>query len=175
MPGARISSAVFLVSVVLSCEGDTTEPSEPGRFLFALKGLPGQFVAITSDPKVIEKARAQLQLHWTQRNLFINGPIAPGNGDHNMDWSWHFVPDEWDLVEAAIEVCDGTPQALEADLERWLSEVGRFCPYRFVCSCRVIANRNESEAKPFPELVTAARVQHVPSHRLHVLHIESEW
>jgi hypothetical protein len=99
-------------------------------FLFALRDLPGQFVAQTSDTAVLEKARAQLRLPRQQRDLFIIGPIAAGNGDHNLDWSWHFVPDEWDLAEAAIEVCDGTPDAVEADLERWLNEVGHFCPWR---------------------------------------------
>jgi hypothetical protein len=129
MPVARFASALIIFSAVLACEGDTLDPRHTGMFLFSMRGSLEQFVATTSDPAVLEKARAQLQLRREQRNLFINGPIAPGNGDHNLDWSWHFVPDEWDLVEAAIEVCDGTPDALEADLERWLSEVGQFCPY----------------------------------------------
>ncbi len=127
---ARIATLLCLAGTALACDGDTQEPDEPCRFLFALRDLPDRFVAITSDPAVVEKARAQLRLLPTQRDLFINGPIAPGDGGHNMDWSWHFVPDEWDLVEAAIEVCDGTPQAVEADLERWLNEVGHYCPYR---------------------------------------------
>jgi hypothetical protein len=130
MRRARLASTLTILSAVLACEGDPIHPDRSGLFLFAMRGLPGQFVARTSDPTVLEKARTQLQLGSSQRSLFINGPIARGNGDHNLDWSWHFVPDEWDLVEASIEVCDGTPDALEADLERWLNEVGQFCPWR---------------------------------------------
>ncbi|MGD2217906.1 MAG: hypothetical protein PVJ64_14205 [Gemmatimonadales bacterium] len=130
MQPARFASTVIILSAVLACKGDSTEPDQSGMFLFALDGLPGQFVAQTSDPTVLEEARAQLRLPLQQRDLFINGPIAAGNGDHNLDWSWHFVPDEWDLTEAAIEVCDGTPDAVESDLDRWLNEVGHFCPWR---------------------------------------------
>lgn len=130
MQHPRLASTAIIFSLVIACKGDSTQPDQSGMFLFALKDLPGQFVAHTSAPTVLEKARAQLRLPRLQRDLFINGPIAPGNGDHNLDWSWHFVPDEWDLAEAAIEVCDGTPDALEADLERWLNEVGQFCPWR---------------------------------------------
>lgn len=41
-----------------------------------------------------------------ERDKFITGPIASGNGGHNGDFPWHFVEGEWELTEVATEVCD---------------------------------------------------------------------
>lgn len=126
----RFLAVLLIAAASVRCDGGGGAAPEGGAaFLFALRGLPDQFVAVTSDSSVIEKARAQLREPVAQRQLFISGPIARGNGGHNLDWSWHFVPDQWDLVEIAIEVCDGTPRQVEADLDYWVDQVGRFCPY----------------------------------------------
>jgi hypothetical protein len=127
----RVLTALLIAAAALGCDRDGgLAPDERAEFLFALRGLEDRFVAVTSDSSVIEKARAQLQRPVAQRELFISGSIARGNGGHNLDWSWHFVPDQWDLVEVAVEVCDGTPQEVEADLDYWVDQLGRFCPYR---------------------------------------------
>lgn len=128
MRSRHLVLALIIAAAATSCDDDGVDDTT-GEFLFALRGMSDQFVAVTSDPVVLEKARAQLQLPVSQRDLFINGPIARGNGGHNVDWSWHFVPDEWDLVEAAIEVCDGRPQLVEDDLDYWIDEVGQYCPW----------------------------------------------
>ena len=50
-----------------------------------------------------------------------------GNGGSNLAWRWHFA--DFTLVEAAIELCDGTPTLVEENLEYWLNTVGSFCPW----------------------------------------------
>jgi len=103
-----------------------------GTFLFGVRGIPdaeGQFVAVTSDPGVLAKLASELALPATQRLLHIQGPIALGNGGHNLSWGWHFLPGQWDIVEASTEVCDGTPRLVESDLTYWIKEVGAFCPW----------------------------------------------
>ena len=87
------------------------------------------FIAMTSDPEVIEMARAQLVLPTEERLLHIHGPIARGDGGHNLSWGWHFVPGEWDLVEISMELCDGNPSAVEADIDTWVDAIGVFCPW----------------------------------------------
>lgn len=87
------------------------------------------FTAKTSDPEVIQKVENQLSLPFDQRNLHINGDIERGTEDHNSNWSWHLVPDSWDLVEISVEVCDGRPQMVEDDLDYWVDQVGYFCPW----------------------------------------------
>lgn len=67
----------------------------------------------------------------------VHGRILGGDGGHNTGWSWHFVPNEWDLAEISIEVYDGRPSYLEQNLEQWLRDVGRYCPW----SSRIVRER----------------------------------
>lgn len=90
------------------------------------------FVAKTSDPAVVAKVEDQLALPLSERNLHIHGDIVRGNDGYNNNWSWHFVPDAWDMVEISTEVCDGRPQMVEDDLDYWVDQVGYFCPWNSV-------------------------------------------
>lgn len=119
---------VLLIVLTSTCSNSTTNNQDGKvRFEFVTTG-DEHFFAQTSNPEVIEKARQQLSLPEEERNLFINGEIERG-AEQNNDWSWHFVPGEWDLVETSIEVCDGRPSAVEEDLDYWVDDVGRFCPW----------------------------------------------
>ncbi len=91
------------------------------------------FIAATNNQAVIDSILANIARPMQQRN-FINGPIDAGDGGHNRNAShsfkWHFVPNEWSLVEIAIEVCDGCPYTdLDADTAYWLNNIGQFCPW----------------------------------------------
>ena len=135
MPGPAGRNAVrllgSLVVVLLACESSSTSPRLAVRFEFALHhfGAEERFVAETTDPNVIARARAQLARPRAERDLFVEGALARGNGGHNSPWSWHLVPGDWDLAESSIELCDSTPTLLEADLDYWFARVGRFCPW----------------------------------------------
>jgi hypothetical protein len=59
--------------------------------------------------------------------LFATGGIAAGDGGVNSGWSWHLT--DMSLTELAIELCDGTPSMVEADLDYWLGTVKTFCPW----------------------------------------------
>lgn len=91
------------------------------------------FIASTSDQVVIDSVLANLSRPLSQRH-FINGPIDYGNGGHNHNathwFLWHFVPDQWSLVEQAIELCDGCPFTdVDADTAYWVGTIGQFCPW----------------------------------------------
>ena len=70
------------------------------------------FVAATNDTALINTVLAEMAKPMEER-MFINGPIAAGHAGYNRNathwFKWHFVPNEWSLVEFAIEVCDGCP------------------------------------------------------------------
>jgi hypothetical protein len=87
------------------------------------------FRAITNDPVVIAEARTQLTLPFQERQLFIIGEIDRGNGGHNLDWNWHFLPDQWSLAEFAIELCDGNAVLVSQAIDYWVDTVGQFCPW----------------------------------------------
>ena len=122
---------VMLATLAFSCE--TTAPSDSAvAFRFQIREAPGaagQFVARTNDAEVIRVAREQLALPAAERQLFINGLLARGNGGHNTPWSWHFVLSDWELVATAAEVCDGTPDMVEDDLDYWVDHLGYYCPW----------------------------------------------
>lgn len=125
----------------ISCNS-TSDSNEKGaryyEFTHADEGEDYSFIARTSDPAVIAKIEDELELLFEERTLHIHGDIERGNGGHNNNWSWHFIPDEWDMVEVSVEVCDGRPQMVEDDLDYWIDQVGYFCPW----SSRVVGEVN---------------------------------
>ncbi len=121
-----------LLGLAASCSGPAVPTSEqsPKHFLMAMRGIPsteGDFVVATSDLAVIEKARAQLRLPESQRNLFLDGIVAGDNGGHNVGWSWHIAPDSWNLREETIELCDANPKMVEENIDTWVGS--QFCPW----------------------------------------------
>jgi hypothetical protein len=91
------------------------------------------FIAAATNPVLIDTVLANLARPINQRK-FISGPIDYGDGGHNHNathwFSWHFVPDQWNLVEMAAEVCDGCPySAVDSDVTYWVANIGQFCPW----------------------------------------------
>lgn len=85
------------------------------------------FHAATSDTSVIRKADEELSKPLEDRLKHINGLLSSGTCEYNSGYDWHFIPNEWDLVEASIEWCDAFPANPETTgLERvcpWASRV----------------------------------------------------
>ncbi len=128
----RILFAVLVLLPGLACSDPDPASPAPRAFTFAVRGLSeteGRFVAVTSDPGVLRVVDAQLALPFGERSLHIHGPVADGDGGHNAPWHWHFVPGAWQLVEASIELCDGTPAMVEEDPAAWMEKAGAFCPW----------------------------------------------
>lgn len=86
------------------------------------------FLARTSDAAVIAEARRQLDLPIEKRR-HINGPIERAAPGQNLRWHWRHRDSAWSFAQISIELCDGAPSYIEANLEAWLAEVGRFCPW----------------------------------------------
>jgi hypothetical protein len=112
-----------------SCDAMCVQDPNAITFAFRLHGMPTseQFHAVVSSPEIIALARSELQLPESERLRFAIGGIAAGDGSVNVGWSWHFT--EVNLTELAIELCDGTPSMVEADLDYWLDTVKTFCPW----------------------------------------------
>ena len=60
-----------------------------------------------------------------------NGPIhrEPGEALHNYPWSWHLDPQQTEMAETAMEVCDGTPSQVENNLDEFVDNIGQYCPW----------------------------------------------
>lgn len=131
--------AVACAAALLSCGGGggsgNDEQPEPRAFVFQSSAWPDgeRFIVRLTDPVLIAQTRAELQLPLAERRRFPNGRLQAGNGNHNDNWNWHLVDVEFTM--ASIELCDGRPSMVEANLDYWLHRVGRYCPW----SARVVA------------------------------------
>ena len=119
-------AAFGLALVVSSC---STEP-DPPYAEFVVQVETETFVARIADPAAIVQFR---QAMAGSRAGFPAGPLRPGDGGFNSPWSWHLDPGETNLVEAAIEVCDGMPSYVETHK----SDFPTYCPW----GARIVAER----------------------------------
>ena len=125
-----IGLSVFLANC--ADQNEVCDVKEEVQFLFGMRvdttGVE-DFVAVTTDQTVIAAARSQLLLPASERILHIHGTIGLGGGGHNLQWDWHFLPGQWNLVEESVEICDGVPSAVQASIGTWRDTVASFCPF----------------------------------------------
>ena len=117
---------IVILSVLAGCGGDT--PTDPGSSVatFVVEVSGEQFrirVADTMQVRLFDERRA------SGVEGVINGPLLAGDGGFNAPWSWHLDPELVSVVDVAIELCDGRPSLVEADLAYWFGSVGQFCPW----------------------------------------------
>ncbi|MCI5058500.1 MAG: T9SS type A sorting domain-containing protein [Flavobacteriales bacterium] len=110
------------------------------------------FIAAATDQVLIDTVLAHLSRPLSQRK-FIAGTIDYGDGGHNRNAShwflWHFVPDQWGLVDASIEVCDGCPYSdLDSDTAYWVGSLGSFCPWTGLPVREVFPTTGTNEYEP---------------------------
>ena len=128
----RISISISLVLLLiapLTGVGDPVRPQTPtAYFLVAnpdlmLIGLSDSYVLPLSDPDDIAMARLLVSGGFR----IVSATVTVGSDGINRDmlapgspeWSWH-VTQFHGFVEAAIELCDGTPTMTEVSSQSWL-------------------------------------------------------
>ncbi|MDR8394575.1 hypothetical protein NC796_25745 [Aliifodinibius sp. S!AR15-10] len=122
---------LFSLLFALSSCGTSTDGEEVRYYEFTHQDeeINYSFIAKTSNPDVIANVEEELAKPFDERSMHINGDIARGNDGYNQGWSWHFLPEQWDLASVSTEVCDGRPGMVEEDLDYWVDQVGYFCPW----------------------------------------------
>ena len=130
-------SLFFVFSLLVSCSTGNDDNPRYFQFTHESDDINYTFTAQTSDDEVIAKIEEELEKPFDERSRHINGPIRRGEVDYNSNWSWHFVESEWDIVTVSAEVCDGRPSFVEEELDYWVDQVGRFCPWSSVVDAEV--------------------------------------
>lgn len=132
----HIMIGLFLgVAVLAACAPAATPPSTPtpnplaGGVLVTFDVDGEVFRVWVTNPATIEQIIA-LRDGKSQANI-PNGAIreGPGQGNHNAPWSWHLDPEEIEMAEMTIELCDGRPTYVEENLAEFVNTVGRYCPW----------------------------------------------
>ena len=94
---------------------------------------PEQFIVRVTDPVLLAQM-IDICLGNSPQKIVIGDLVAGGAG-YNRDplnavaWSWHLDESTVGLAEFTIELCDGIPSFVEADLAYWLGTVGAYCPW----------------------------------------------
>ncbi len=98
-------------------------------------GVMGTFVADDDTFKVWitnAQARADIVAVWNGQSdkTIPDGKLNAGPGIlmYNEPWAWNIDQDDISMVASASEECDATPSEVEANLDEWVNEKGRFCP-----------------------------------------------
>jgi hypothetical protein len=120
---ARLSRLALLAGAA-GC----SSPEWPGDTgLFAVQVQDDTFRVRITTPDVV--AEAMDRLENAAGEALVIGELARGDGGFNAPWTWHMIPETVRIVDAAIELCDGTPSMVEANLDYWIDTVGSFCPW----------------------------------------------
>ncbi|CAN5388626.1 hypothetical protein BH23CHL1_BH23CHL1_26890 [soil metagenome] len=104
--------------------------SELAGGIVAFFDVVGENFAIwVTNPDTIDDIFA-LQSGASMANIPI-GPIlhGPGAGNHNAPWNWHLDPEETEMAEITIELCDGRPSYVEENVDEYVDVVGAYCPW----------------------------------------------
>ena len=94
------------------------------------------FKVRVEDPATLQRLRDAFE-NGDGRAGIPNGRLIAGDGGVNTGHAWHLV--DLELVDIAIEVCDGTASMVDADLDYWLNTVRQYCSW----DARVIAIGSE--------------------------------
>jgi hypothetical protein len=86
----------------------------PVGIVFAFEGHPADtMLVITNRPETLAAARAYIATHRGPR--LLAGTIVRGSGP-DPRYPFQFIPETVQLIDAAIEVCDGAPMRTEAEV-----------------------------------------------------------
>jgi hypothetical protein len=110
---------------------ELASPQAPGESgVLATFDVDGeQFRVWVTNPQTIQQI-LELEQGKSMANI-PNGRIlrGPGYQDYNAPWSWHLDPQEIEMAEFTMEVCDGRPSYVEEHVDEFVDVMGRYCPW----------------------------------------------
>jgi hypothetical protein len=124
-----ISSMLWLLILLITACQPTPPDELQGGALATFAVHDETFRVWVTNAETIQQL-IDLQEGRSQANI-PNGEIlrSPGEGDHNEPWSWHLHPENIEMAEVTMELCDGLPSFVEEELDMFVEQVGRYCPW----------------------------------------------
>lgn len=90
------------------------------------------FIVASSDTAVINTVLSDIALPISQRR-FISGDVTNGNGGFNHDganwYTWHYIPNAWQLTSINVEFCDGISSLIGSNPAIIAGDTVYFCPW----------------------------------------------
>ena len=107
---------------------DSEDPLYPDHYpVFEIEQAGERFRVEVADEDVAATLDA-LRVSGEPASVLM-GELVAGDGGFNGPYGWHLDPETVEVVDMAIELCDGKPSFVEEDLEYWLETVERYCPW----------------------------------------------
>ena len=127
--GARTPIAIAALALAVTVTiGEPAASASASRTYTATFATPeGRFRTVIDDPASVARLDDAVRAQDLRRVGIPNGVILRGDGGVNRGHQWHL--EDVTLVDMTIEVCDGTAAYLDAHLDEWLRDVGRYCPW----------------------------------------------
>ena len=114
--------------IVSGCEVDGKRVLK-GGILATFEASGERFQAWVTDPRTMWDL-VQLRRGESTANI-PNGRIVrgPGLASHNAPYSWHLDPEGVEMADMTIEVCDARPSYVEENVDEFVDNLGRYCPW----------------------------------------------
>ena len=129
MRGCRLFLAlavIFSIIIISACSSPSSPELEGG--ILATFDVQGErySIFITNEQTI-----AQVYALWEGRSdaRIPSGKLLEGQVSYNKPWHWHIDSQDIAMAEMTIELCDGIPSFVEANIDYWVNTVGRFCPW----------------------------------------------
>jgi hypothetical protein len=126
--------AIVLAGAVAACGGSDDDRPPPGNgpedgVIATFRAAGEEFSVWVTNEDAIQQLR-DLQEGRSEANI-PNGRIhrGPGQGGHNAPWSWHLDPEDIEMAEMTMELCDGAPSYVEENVDEFVDVVQRYCPW----------------------------------------------
>ncbi len=120
--GKKISEKEYRINLTV-----TKIPVLSGGVLATFDVVGEQYSIFISNEQTIEQVLAVQQ--GKSQATIPSGHLLKGSVPYNQPWSWHVDSEDVQMAEVTIELCDGTPSQVEANLNYWVDTVKRFCPW----------------------------------------------
>jgi hypothetical protein len=113
-------AAVFIILALGFSAGSCSSPTDPGLEggVLATFDVDGERYSIfITNPQTIDQVIA---LSQGQSDAKIpNGLVVKGKVSYNLPWHWHIDSEHIYMAEMTIEINDGRPSYVEANLDSW--------------------------------------------------------
>jgi hypothetical protein len=119
--GKKISKQDYYLKLIVN-----KKPKISGGVLVTFDVNGENYRVFTKNPTTIEQVFA-VQKGESQATI-PSGKLIRGT-EYNQPWAWHIDGDDIHMADVTIELCEGTPSQVEANLEYWINTVKRFCPW----------------------------------------------
>lgn len=117
--------ALIALTILTAACNDGVGVSTGGTFVVRVEGE--EFRVRIDNALLATKARRMMV--GAEDDQIITANLARGDGGFNTGYGWHMVPSSVSFADVTIELCDGRPSDVQADIDYWVDTVKRYCPW----------------------------------------------